>query len=70
MKTTFTIQGTHCKACKLLIEDVCKDIPEVTSCEVNFATGETVLEHEESLDWDALKSEIEGLGSYKVLLLN
>ncbi len=68
MKTTLTIQGTHCKACKMLIEDVCKDIPGVSSCEVNFETGETILDHDESLDWVSFKKEIEGLGTYTVLL--
>lgn len=68
MKTTLTIQGTHCKACKMLIEDVCKDMPGVSSCEVNFETGETILDHDESLDWVSFKKEIEGLGTYTVLL--
>ena len=66
MKTTITIQGTHCNACKALIEDVCKDVNGVQSCQVNFQTGETVVEHDESLDWQAFKKEIEGLGQYKI----
>jgi len=33
MKTAvINIKGTHCKSCKLLIEDVCKDIKGVKSC--------------------------------------
>ncbi len=68
MKTTLTIQGTHCKACKMLIEDVCKDIPGVSACEVNYETGKTILDHDESLDWVSFKKEIEGLGTYTVLL--
>ena len=67
MKTTITIQGTHCNACKMLIEDVCKDVLGISSCEVNFETGETVVDHDESLDWDSFKKEIEGLGSYTVV---
>lgn len=66
MQTTITIQGTHCNACKALIEDVAKDIKGVKSCTVNFQTGETVVEHDEDVDWQALKKEIEGLGQYKV----
>lgn len=66
MKTTLTIQGTHCNACKMLIEDVCKDVQGISSCEVNFETGETTIEHDDSLDWDAFKEEIEGLGAYQV----
>ena len=67
MQTTITIQGTHCNACKMLIEDVCKDIKGVTSCTVNFQTGETIVEHEQSMDWNLLKKEIEALGDYKVI---
>lgn len=64
--TTITIQGTHCNACKLLIEDVCSEIKGIKSCTVNFQTGETVVEHDEALDWQAFKKEIESLGNYKV----
>ena len=64
--TTLTIKGTHCTACKLLIEDVCKDIPGVASCTVNFQTGETVVRHDESIDWKRFQAEIEELGEYKV----
>lgn len=68
MKTTITIEGTHCNACKMLIEDVCTDVLGIDSCEVNFETGETIVDHNESLDWDSFKEEIEELGSYKVKL--
>ena len=67
MQTKITIQGTHCNACKALIEDVCKDIKGVTSCDVNFQTGETLVEYDETLDWQEFKKEVEGLGQYKVL---
>jgi copper chaperone CopZ len=64
--TTITIKGTHCNACKLLIEDVCSEIKGIKSCTVNFQTGETVIVHDETLDWQAFKKEIESLGKYKV----
>lgn len=67
-KTTIHIIGTHCKACKALIEDVYSEIPGVHSCNVNFETGQTVIEHEGSLDFEKLKKEIEGLGDYKVTI--
>lgn len=65
MKTTITIKGTHCNSCKLLIEDVCKDFG-AQSCNVNYQTGETAIEHDENFDWQEFKKEIEGLGQYKV----
>lgn len=68
MKTTIIIKGTHCTSCKGLIEDVSKDVPGITSCDVDFQTGKTVVEHDENLDWQAFKKEIEDLGKYTVQL--
>ena len=65
-KTKFTIKGTHCKACKTLIEDVCKDIEGVKTCKVDFETGKIEIQHDDKLDLKILKNEIEGLGLYKV----
>lgn len=70
-KITVTIKGTHCNACKILIEDVCKnDIKGISSCIVDFKTGKTELEHDENLDWKTLKKEIENLGDYTVDVSN
>ena len=68
MKTTLTIKGTHCAACKALIEDVCKDDKNISSCTVDFKTGKTEIEHNDEFNLDQLKKEVEGLGNYKVLL--
>lgn len=66
MKTTLTIKGTHCNSCKMLIEDVCKEIPGIQSCTVNFETGKTEVEHDESADWNKFQQEVESLGQYKI----
>lgn len=66
MKTIMTIQGTHCRSCKLLIEDMCGDIAGIHSCSVNYETGETVIEHDPTLEFETVKKEIEGLGQYRV----
>lgn len=66
MKINFHIKGTHCQSCKLLIEDVCRDLPEVTACTVNAETGDAELEYTEGLDLGLVKKEIEALGSYTV----
>lgn len=66
MKTTITIKGTHCEACKALIEDVCTEISGMKSCAVDFETGITEIEHDENADWQKFKTEIESLGEYKV----
>ena len=64
--TTITIQGTHCNACKLLIEDVARDVAGVKSCTVDFQTGNAEIEYDETLNWDVLKQEINSLGKYQV----
>lgn len=62
----FIIRGLHCNSCKVLIEDVCKDIKGVKSCCVDVQTGKTLLEYDENFDFNFFKKEIEGLGQYKV----
>jgi len=66
MKTALTIKGTHCNACKILIEDVAKEIPGVIMCDVDYASGKTLIEHNENIDWKKLKKEIENLGNYMI----
>ena len=66
MKTILTIQGTHCNACKMLIEDISKDIAGIQSCSVDYATGRTEIEHDENADLVELAKEIEAAGNYKV----
>lgn len=66
IKTTFTIKGTHCTACKALIEEVAKENSCVIDINVDFSTGKTNIEHKDCLDWETLKKEIESLGEYKV----
>jgi len=67
MKKIFTIKGTHCNACKILIEEVCSEFADVKSCSVDFKTGKTTIEHEPTLDFKKLTAEIESLGAYKVI---
>ncbi len=68
MQTTITIQGTHCNACKALIEDVAKDIKGIQSCAVDFATGKTEIEYESDAALDNFAKEVGTLGNYKVIL--
>ncbi len=65
MKTTITIQGTHCNACKALIEDVAKDVKGILACIVDFATGKTEIEYEEDVNLQEFKKEVENLGQYR-----
>jgi len=66
MKTIFTIKGTHCNACKILIEEVCLEFTGINSCLVDFKTGKTIIEHEPTIDFKKLGRELELLGKYKI----
>lgn len=68
MKTNIIIKGTHCNACKALIEDVAKDIKGIQSCVVDFATGKTEIEYESDTALENFAKEVNGLGNYKVIL--
>ncbi len=66
MKTNLKIEEFHCNSCKMLVEDVCSDFPEIKSCKINAKTGEVTLEHGDSFNLAKFKKEIESLGAYKV----
>lgn len=66
MKTTLRIDGMHCASCKLLIEDVCKDIPGVQDCVVNVQEGAAHIEHASEVDVSLIEREISQLGNYRV----
>ena len=68
MKKIVTIQGTHCQACKTLIEEIAKEIPGVISATVDFATGQTSIEHDVSFDLQKFKTEVEKTGNYSVTI--
>lgn len=67
--TTITIKGTHCNACKALIEDVAKDYKGIQSCTVDFGTGKTEIEYSDDADLGAFIKEVESFGKYTVVLL-
>ncbi len=68
-KTTLTIEGTHCESCKALLEDVCREVPGVRSCAVDFRTGQTIVEHDGAVDWAAFQRAVAELGGqYRVKL--
>lgn len=65
-KTVIQISGLHCPSCKTLIESVSSEMPGVYSAVVDSRSGEAVIEHDEGLNLNTLKKEIESLGDYKV----
>lgn len=69
MTTTLKIQGIHCASCKTLIEEVCREIPGVTSCDVSMDENAVRIEHDASVPVDRLQKEIEALGEYKTSIV-
>ncbi len=68
MKTIIYVKGTDCPSCKVVIEEICKEIPGVTSCKVDFKTGKTEIEHDSTFNKQIFKKEVESIGKYKVVL--
>lgn len=66
MTTKFTVLGMHCASCKGLIEDVCKDVQGVSSCEVDTQTTTLTVAHEDAFDLSVLKKEIDSLGEFQI----
>lgn len=66
MTTNLIIKGTHCRACKMLIEEVGSELPGVQSIIVDFKTGRTVIEHDDSFSLVDFTREVEALGDYTV----
>ncbi|MEK7607152.1 MAG: heavy metal-associated domain-containing protein [Patescibacteria group bacterium] len=64
--TKLKITGMHCASCKALIEDVCREIPGVSACEVNLESGVATVMHDDSVDVGVVKKEIGGLGEYTI----
>lgn len=68
METAFTINGTHCAACKMLLEEVIGELAGVNSVTVDYVTGQTVLHHDEEFRWDGLVQAVEKEGNYTVTM--
>lgn len=67
MKTTFSIPGLHCPSCIALVKDVSSEFPEVRTVDVNLATKQVTLDHEEKLDLSSWKRALSELGeTYRV----
>ncbi len=64
MKIQFKVKGTHCHACKAMIEDISTDFPEIKHCEIDFKTGLGNLEYEDNFDLNNFKEAVEAAGEY------
>lgn len=62
MKTTFSLPGLHCASCEALVKNVSSEFPEVRTVDVNLATKQVTLDHEEGFDPSSWKRALEELG--------
>jgi copper chaperone CopZ len=59
-KQTIYITGTHCPACKKLIEKRIMSIAGVESVDVNFTSGETKIIGDKEITKAEIKNVLEG----------
>ncbi len=59
-KQTIYITGTHCPACKKLIEKRIMSIAGVDSVDVNFTSGETKIIGDKEITKAEIKNVLEG----------
>ena len=61
-----TIKGTHCPACKRLIERKISAIAGVISVNVNFETGETEIKTNRDISKNEIQQSLEGM-EYQII---
>jgi copper chaperone CopZ len=67
MQTTVSIPGIHCASCSALIKDVSSEFPSVKSINIDLASKNVTLDHDDSFDIQKWKEEIEALDpKYKI----
>ena len=66
MQTKIKITGMHCDSCRALIEDVASEIPGVKSCTVDPATGNGVIEHDDTFDFNFFVEGLKPFDKYSV----
>jgi Cu+-exporting ATPase len=70
MQTVVSIPGIHCAACATLIKDVSSEFSSIKSVDVDIETKKVTLDHDENLDMQQWKNEIESLDrKYAVFFL-
>nr|MBI4156606.1 copper-translocating P-type ATPase [Candidatus Woesearchaeota archaeon] len=66
-KSILNVKGMHCASCVLTVEKAIKKVKNVKTANVNLATEKATIEHEENLDFNLVKKEVQKSG-YDVML--
>lgn len=61
MTQTLNIIGTHCPACKKLIEKRILTIKGVNTVDVDYETGKTVITADRNIEKGEIKNALEGM---------
>jgi cation transport ATPase len=62
MKTTFKVLHYDCASCALVMEGICEDTPGVQKAEVNAMKKLLTVEHDQSVQPQALAKALAGEG--------
>jgi len=65
-KTTLRISGMHCASCAINIEKKLKSVKGVLSAQVNYASEQAIVEHENTIDDKLLAETVKQVG-YKAI---
>src|SRR3989344_3590985 len=66
-KKTFIVRGMDCASCALTIERALKEMPELSSANVNYATEKAVVESEGPIDSFKLQSAVREKTGYELI---
>ena len=61
MTQTINIIGTHCPACKKLIEKRILTINGINTVDVDYETGKTVITADRNIEENEIKNVLEGM---------
>ena len=60
--TTFHVKHLDCTSCAMVMEGICEDTPGVQKAVVNSGKRQLTVEHDESVNPEALKQALDSEG--------
>lgn len=66
MKSIINLKGMHCASCRVLIEDICSDIPGISVCDVDVEKGMLTLEHDTNESLEKVVADIRNVSTYTI----
>ncbi|MDO8430117.1 MAG: heavy metal translocating P-type ATPase [bacterium] len=66
-KKTFIVRGMDCASCALTIERALKEMPELSSTNVNYATEKAVVESSDMIDGEKIIAKVKDKTGYELV---